>query len=136
MNETEIGISRSLWFIDSCGWLDFFGSSKRAISYKPFIESAKPDTHFTSSIVLFEVYKREYLSGFVKEAKEAIDHIRHYCSMVNLTNELAVEAAIISSQEHLAMADSIILASARRVSATLLTSDADLKGKNGVRYID
>ena len=55
--------------------------------------------------------------------------------VVDLDTELAILAAEASVIHRLPMADSIILATARRFDATLWTQDADFAGIDGVRYI-
>jgi toxin FitB len=54
--------------------------------------------------------------------------------VVELTTELAIEAAWLSLDTGLAMADSIILATARSARATLWTQDAHFKGMDGVEF--
>jgi predicted nucleic acid-binding protein len=56
--------------------------------------------------------------------------------IADLTREIAVNAANISSEFKIAMADSIILATTRANNATLWTQDADFEGIGGVQYIE
>ncbi len=53
-----------------------------------------------------------------------------------LTVEIAINAAVISVENKLAMADSVILATARANQATLWTQDKDFSGFEGVEYIE
>jgi len=53
---------------------------------------------------------------------------------LTLSAELALEAARLSVDTSLAMADSIILATARAYDATLWTQDAHFEGMNGVQF--
>ena len=53
---------------------------------------------------------------------------------VALSPALALEAARLAHERSLAMADAIILATARANRATLWTQDADFEGVSGVRY--
>jgi len=53
----------------------------------------------------------------------------------DLTQAIAINAARISSARKLAMANSIILATARAHKAILWTQDADFEGIAGVEYI-
>lgn len=52
-----------------------------------------------------------------------------------LDTELSLNAAKISLELRLPMADSIILATARAHNAVLWTQDSDFQGLEGVRYI-
>jgi len=54
--------------------------------------------------------------------------------VVELDASLALQAARLSVQEQLPMADSIMLATARAHRAILWTQDADFEGLNDVRY--
>jgi toxin FitB len=53
-----------------------------------------------------------------------------------MTWEIAIVAAEISSELNMAMADSVVLATTRAYEATLWTQDADFKGMEGIRYIE
>ena len=55
--------------------------------------------------------------------------------MVKCDEKIVLEAGDISIKEKMPMVDSIILASARSMSASLLTSDSHFKGKKDVEYI-
>jgi predicted nucleic acid-binding protein len=54
--------------------------------------------------------------------------------VTELDNQLALEAAELSVDAKLALADSIILATARAHDAELWTQDSDFDGMDGVRY--
>ena len=55
---------------------------------------------------------------------------------IDLDRNIALEAAQISHELHLAMVDSIILATARAKNTTLWTQDAHYKGIQGVKYVE
>ena len=54
--------------------------------------------------------------------------------VVDLDDRLALEAAELSVETKLALADSIVLATARAHDAELWTQDADFERLPGVRY--
>ena len=56
-------------------------------------------------------------------------------TIVSVDETLALEAADISLECKLAMADSLVYATARRHNATLVTADADFEGLHGVMVI-
>jgi predicted nucleic acid-binding protein len=56
--------------------------------------------------------------------------------IVELDRQIAINAAQISTEQKLAMADSIILATARLRNATLWTQDEYFKDLDGVEYIE
>jgi predicted nucleic acid-binding protein len=53
-----------------------------------------------------------------------------------LDRDIAIEAAQISVDYQLALADSVILATARAYEATLWTQDAHFKGIEGVQFVE
>ncbi len=55
---------------------------------------------------------------------------------VDLTQEIAINAAKISSDLKIAMADSSILGTARAYEATLWTQDVDFEGIENVQYVN
>jgi predicted nucleic acid-binding protein len=70
--------------------------------------------------------------------EKALDAIgmMSFGQVVELGREPAIEAARISTETKLAMADSIILATARAHNAKLWTQDAHFKDIKGVHYIE
>ena len=69
-----------------------------------------------------------------ERAVEAVSALRR-ATIVPLDASLALEAADISLELGLAMADSIVYATARRHDATLVTGDADFQGLAGTVVI-
>jgi predicted nucleic acid-binding protein len=67
-------------------------------------------------------------------ALEAVSHM-HHGTVVPVTEDQALNAALLSIRHHLPMADSLILAVARTHEATLWTQDTDFQGLEGVRFI-
>jgi predicted nucleic acid-binding protein len=55
-------------------------------------------------------------------------------TIVDLDDRIALEAAELSAETRLAMADSILLATARAHDADFWTQDADFEGIEGVQY--
>jgi predicted nucleic acid-binding protein len=80
-----------------------------------------------SAIEIYEVYKviRRDLSE--ERALEAVAALRR-ATIAPVDESLALEAADLSLAHGLAMADSLVYATARRHGATLVTADADFQG--------
>jgi predicted nucleic acid-binding protein len=80
-----------------------------------------------SAIEVYEVYKviRRDLSE--ERAIEAVSALRR-AVIAPVDEPLALEAADLSLAHGLAMADSLVYATARRHGATLVTGDADFEG--------
>lgn len=56
--------------------------------------------------------------------------------IVDLTKDIALNAALLSRAHKLAMADSVILATARAFDAELWTQDVHFANLAGVHYIE
>ena len=80
-----------------------------------------------SAIEVYEVYKviRRDLSE--ERAIEAVSALRR-ATIVPVDASLALEAADVSLERGLAMADAIVYATARRHGARLVTADVDFEG--------
>lgn len=119
--------------VDSSGWLEYFGEGKNVGFFVPPIE--KTDQLIVPTICIYEVFKR--LSSLVSEdeALRAIG-VMSLGQVVELNRQLALNAAKISRELKLALADSIILATARAHTATLWTQDEHFKDIDGVKYIE
>ena len=62
--------------------------------------------------------------------------VMSYGRVIELDRKVAIDAAQLSLELKLAMADSIIFATAREYDATLWTQDAHFKGMDGVKYVE
>ncbi len=80
-----------------------------------------------SAIEVYEVYKVIRRGLNEERAVEAVSALRR-ATIVAVDESLALEAADLSIAHGLAMADSLVYATARRFSATLVTGDADFDG--------
>lgn len=79
-----------------------------------------------------KVYKKIKRERGQKVARECLGALLK-TQMIPVNAEIAVLAAEVSLEHSLAMADSLVLATARAFGAELLTSDFDFKGIEGVR---
>lgn len=118
--------------VDSSGWLEFFADGPNADFFAPAIQDIKQLIVPTLSI--FEVFKRILQQRQEGEALQAIA-LMQQGTVVELTSMLALEAAKLSLEEKLPLADSIMLATSRAYDATLWTQDSDFKNISGIKYI-
>jgi predicted nucleic acid-binding protein len=118
--------------VDSSGWLEYLADGQNS----EFFASAIQDTEhlIIPAICLYEVFKRMATQRGQQAALQAVG-VLYRGWVVEMTAELALEAAQLSIQDKLPMADSMILATARAYDATLWTQDEHFKGLSGVRYI-
>jgi predicted nucleic acid-binding protein len=117
--------------VDSSAWLEYFADGANASFFAGPIEDI--EALVVPTISLFEVFKRVFQQRDESAALQATAAM-HQGTVVDLGAELAVSAAALSVDLKLPLADSIILATARKYSAELWTQDADFEGIEGVRY--
>jgi toxin FitB len=119
--------------VDSSGWLEYFADDSNAIFFAPVIEST--NELVVPSISIYEVFKRVLQQRDESAALQAIA-VMQQGLLVELDTNLALNAAKISIEYSLPMADSIMLATAFSYDATLWTQDSDFSGIDGVKYIE
>jgi predicted nucleic acid-binding protein len=119
--------------VDSSGWIEYFINGANADLFaSPILDS---ESLIIPTICLYEVFKRVLLQLGDDRALKTIGQMS-LGTVVNLDRNTAMQAAQISLEFKLAMADSIILATARGYNATLWTQDEHFKDLEGVRYIE
>ena len=118
--------------VDSSGWLEFFTDGPLADDYASRLR--KLATVITPVIVIDEVYKRLKRELSEDDAVLAVSAMQR-SQVVAIDQELALTAADLSLEHGLAMADAIVLATARKFQAELVTSDRDFEEIAGVTYL-
>jgi len=118
--------------VDSSGWLEYFSGSHLGSKYSRYFE--KPAELLVPTLVLYEVYR--WLKRHYGE-EEAIKYMARMNEgqVVPLDDALALYAADLSLEHHLALADSIVYATALSYRADLVTSDSDFKALPGIVYL-
>lgn len=119
--------------VDSCGWLEYFADGPNADFFAPAIESVSDLV--VPSISVYEVFKRVLQQRNESDALQAVA-VMQQGLVVDLDTAMALNAAKISVELRLPMADSVMLATARAHNATLWTQDADFRGIEGVQYVE
>ena len=117
--------------VDSSAWLEYLGDGPNASEFAQAIET--PHELAGPTLTLFEVFKRTFE---LKGEATAFDAVATMLQgrVVDLSAGLALEAARISIDKGLSLADSIILATARSQDAVLWIQDAHFSGLEGVEY--
>jgi len=119
--------------VDSSGWLEYFADGVNADFFAPVIENK--DRLLVPVITLYEVFKRVLQQRSEEDALEAIS-IMQQGQVIDLNTEISINAAKISIDLRLPMADSIILATSNLHNATFWTQDGDFQNIQGVKYIE
>ncbi len=117
--------------VDSSGWIEYLSGGGNAAFVRRPIESDEP--LIVPSLSLFEVYRHMLRHIGREEALNVVAAMRSGV-LVELDDRLALEAAELSIETKLALADSVILATAHSHDAELWTQNSDFEGLEGVRY--
>jgi len=118
--------------VDSSGWLEYFADGQNAEFFAAAVEATSELAVPTISI--YEVFKRVLQQRDESEALQAVALMMRGI-VVELDVHLALASARISTQLRLPMADSVMLATARKFEATLWAQDEHFEAIEGVQYI-
>jgi predicted nucleic acid-binding protein len=121
-----------LILVDSSGWIEYLAARPRAGEFARYIEGDAPLV--TSAIQIYEIYKVVRRDVGEERAIESVSALRA-TTIEPLAESLALEAADISLEHGLAMADAVIFATAARHRAEIVTADTDFEGLPGVTLI-
>jgi predicted nucleic acid-binding protein len=119
--------------VDSSGWLEYFADGPNADFFAPAVE--KVAELVVPSISIYEVFKRVLQQRDESDALQAVA-VMQQGMVVDLDTAIALNAAKLSVELKLPMADSVMLATARAHNATLWTQDADFRDVEGVQYAE
>ena len=110
--------------VDSSGWLEYFADGANAdIFAEPLEDIANV---LVPAICYYEVFKVVLRERNESDALQVLA-LMHQGITIDLTPDIAVQAAKNSLQYHLPMADSIIFTVAKQFDSTLWTQDVDFK---------
>jgi len=114
--------------VDSSGWIEYLANRPKARRFATYLEGR--EALLISAIEIYEIYEvYKVIRRDLSEARaiEAISAL-HRATIAPVDESLALEAADVSLAHGLAMADSLVYATARHFGATLVTADTDFEG--------
>lgn len=117
--------------VDTSGWIEYFFGQPNARYFTTPIE--KIEDLLVPVICLYEVFKKVNLVADAARALETVAQMKQG-RVVDITEDVALSAALISIKHKLPMADSLIYATARAHGATLWTQDDHFCNLPGVSY--
>jgi predicted nucleic acid-binding protein len=120
--------------IDSWAWIEFFQGSNAGAAVMGYLDDDQD--LIISAVNLAEVYR--WILHFYDEriAEEKKAAMKERCLLIDVDEEIAVEAARIKHRLKWGLGDSIVYATARREAASVLTGDSDFKGQNDVIFLN
>lgn len=117
--------------VDSCGWLEYFAEGPNADFFAPVIVDI--ENILVPTVCIFEVFKRILQQKDEDSALKAVAAMQQG-HVIDLSMAIALNAAKLGHEFKLPLADSIILATAKRHDADIWTMDSDFQNIEGVRY--
>ena len=117
--------------VDSSAWLEYFAAGPNAAHFREPLKQV--ERLVVPTITLFEVFKVVHGQRGEDAAIQAVALMKQGRE-IPLDGSLAMQAAQLSLELGLPMADSAILATARAHKAELWTQNDDFEGLEGVRY--
>lgn len=117
--------------VDSSGWLAYFADEPNAKHFLTPLNDT--DSLVVPTVTIYEVFKVVLRESSENEALQAAVAMRKG-RVVDLTAPMAIAASKISLEYKIPMADSIILATAKKFEATIWTQDSDFKNIDDVKY--
>lgn len=117
--------------VDSSGWLEYLTDSKNAKNFASAIENT--DELIISTINIYEIYKKVLIEKDENNALQVIG-LMQQAKVIEVSSSIAIQAAKLSYEQKIPMADSIIYITAKTNDAIVWTQDIDLKDLQGVKY--
>lgn len=117
--------------VDSSAWLEYFAEGPNAGRFSPPIVAI--ENLLVPTLAIYEVFKRILQQRGDHDALQAVA-IMVQGRVVDLDRSIALTAARFSVEHDLPLADSIMLATAKKFDATFWTQDSDFEGIEGVKY--
>lgn len=118
--------------VDSSGWLEFFSDGPNANEFSTPLSNT--DILIVPSISIFEVFKVVLRERDEDSALMAVSLMKQG-KVVDLNFETSIQAAKLSHESKLPMADSIILTTAYIYNANIWTQDADFKDYKDFKFV-
>ncbi|MEO5799947.1 MAG: type II toxin-antitoxin system VapC family toxin [Gemmatimonadales bacterium] len=117
--------------IDSSAWLEYLADGPNAADFAPAIEAVH--RLIVPTLVITEVLRRLEVQGQRAIVPEVLAQMRQG-SLIDLDDQIAIDAATLGRLHSLALADSIVYATTQAVGGVLWTQDADFKALPQVEY--
>lgn len=117
--------------VDSSGWIEYFFAGPGADFFSSAIEET--DKLLVPTICLYEVFKKANVVADEARALQLIAQMKQG-HVIDMTEDIALRAALISIKHKLPMADSLILSTTYAHRAVLWTQDEHFKSFQNVNF--
>jgi predicted nucleic acid-binding protein len=117
--------------VDSSAWLEYFSGGPNSTQFSLPLQDTS--SLIVPVITIYEVFKVVLREVGENEALQSIAAMQKG-KVIELTMSIALNAAKLSIQHNLPMADSIIFATAKSCQCVIWTQDAHFKNLPGVKF--
>ncbi len=117
--------------VDSSGWLEYLSDGKNAKLFAPAIE--KTEELIVSTINIYEIYKKILLERDESSAIQVVG-LMQQAKVIEVSSTISIQAAKLSYERKIPMADSLIYTTAKQNNAIVWTQDIDFKELDDVKY--
>lgn len=117
--------------VDSSGWIEYFVDSTNADNYANAIEDN--ENLIVPTVCIIEVFKKILRETNEDNALLALAKMK-MGKIIELDEQIAIDAAIYGIKYKLPLADSIIYATGQKYNAIIYTQDEHFKDLNNVKY--
>ncbi len=111
--------------IDSWSWIEYWRGGPNSGKAAEFIEGS--EMALASTINMTETFFWVLAHYGEKKAEEKRETLKKRCFLIPVDEEIAIEAARLKRNLKTSLADSLVLATARRRGAKVVTGDPDFK---------
>jgi toxin FitB len=118
--------------IDSSGWLEYITGDQKADLFAPYFEN---DVRILVPVIVLYEVRKVLLRSFSETVADIFQSNALRREVINVDEYIAMSASTLNLKYKLAMADSLICATAQRHNAHLVTSDAHFDNVPGVTIL-
>lgn len=118
---------------NSSGWIEYFADGENAPFFEEPIQGV--ESLLVPSISIYEVFERLLREPEGESIGLEVVAAMQRGAVVDLSPELALEAARIAQENRLPTASSVVLATSRSHDATVWTQDPNFEGWPAVKYM-
>lgn len=119
--------------IDTSGWLEYFADGENSDVFAGVILS-RTNEIIVPVIVIYEIFKKILMERDEDAALQTVVQLQKY-HIENIDDSLSLQAAKISCEHKIPMADSMIYAVTLKYNAVLWTQDEHFERLPSVKYI-
>ncbi|HYB03389.1 MAG TPA: type II toxin-antitoxin system VapC family toxin [Nitrososphaerales archaeon] len=119
--------------IDSWAWIEYWKGGKFSSKAAEYIEGSEEAVVSTINLAEIWFWVARYYDE--KTATARLETVEKRCHTISVDKDIAVGGAKIRISNKLALADSLILATARQTGGKVVSGDPDLKDLEDVIFL-